>query len=101
MAHSQQSSKLKLTTSRPVRLGRDQNASPGLNEAGQAPSKDITSDKKMPVWNKGMPSVKPSKSYTDEELKAMHGISLVARSSNPGEKKEGRWDDVSFHSSEI
>lgn len=54
-------------------------------------------EKKAPVWNKGPAPVKSAKDYTDEELKAMHGISLVARNSNSaGAQKEGRWDDVSY-----
>ena len=109
---SHQSSKLKLTTSRQsssLRLNREQqNASPSATtttpEAAStgptAPTnhapKDPVPDKKLPVWNKGVPVLKPTKSYTDEELKAMHGISLVSRNSMPGEKKENRWDDVSL-----
>lgn len=97
-APSHQSSKLKLTTSRQssaFRLNRDQASSPSVSDQVQSTSKDVIVDKKAPVWNKGAAAAKPSKSYTDEELKAMHGISLVSRNSNPGERKEGRWDDVS------
>ncbi|CCG82033.1 protein of unknown function [Taphrina deformans PYCC 5710] len=41
-----------------------------------------------------MAPAKSAKDYTDDELKAMHGISLVSRNSNSaGLPKEGRWDD--------
>lgn len=97
---SSSASKLKLTTSRQsssLRLTRDSNASPGLSDAGAASTRDVPVEKKAPVWNKGPAPVKSAKDYTDEELKAMHGISLVARNSNSaGAQKEGRWDDVSY-----
>lgn len=95
-----QPSKLKLTTSRQstsLRLNRDQASSPGSNDQNQAPSSLSTAEKKAPVWNKGVAPAKSSKEYTDEELKAMHGISLVSRKSNASTgPKEGRWDDVSL-----
>lgn len=109
---SHQSSKLKLTTTRQssaLRLNREQNASPSATtntpEPGTAGSsnstnvavKDVAPEKKLPVWSKAVPVLKPTKSYTDEELKAMHGISLVSRNSAPGEKRENRWDDVRTH----
>lgn len=95
-----QPSKLKLTTSRQsasLRLNRDQTASPALNEQTPGPATYASMEKKAPVWNKGIVPTKSSKEYTDDELKAMHGISLVSRKSNTTTgQKEGRWDDVSF-----
>lgn len=95
---STQTSKLKLTTTRQtssLRLNRDQTSSPGLNDTNQGNGRDGAAEKKAPVWNKGLPASKSAKNYTDEELKAMHGISLVSRKSNSGAAtKEGRWDDV-------
>lgn len=96
-----QPSKLKLTTSRQssaLRLNREQNSSPGINDQSQTVAKDAAIERKAPVWNKGMAPVKSAKDYTDEELKAMHGISLVSRKSeNANVSKEGRWDDVCFY----
>lgn len=93
-------SKLKLTTSRhssALKLTRENSSSQGANDSSHTSTKDVTFDKKAPVWNKGMPARKSAKDYTDEELKAMHGISLVARNStSTGAPKEGRWDDVCF-----
>ncbi|BFZ56571.1 hypothetical protein PYCC9005_003618 [Savitreella phatthalungensis] len=49
---------------------------------------------KKPVWNTaGVPGGKSAKNYTDEELKAKHGISLVSRKSDRDTSKENRWDD--------
>lgn len=93
-----QNSKLKLTTLRQsssLRITRDQASSPSVND--QSPGIPSTSfaERKAPVWNKGVVPPKNSKEYTDEELKAMHGISLVSRKSNTASgTKEGRWDDV-------
>lgn len=98
-------SKLKLTTSRQsssLRTTRENNSTPNPNETGQSTPKDVSADRKAPVWNKGMAPAKSAKDYTDDELKAMHGISLVSRNSNSaGLPKEGRWDDVCAFVGEI
>ncbi|ORY81344.1 hypothetical protein BCR37DRAFT_387641 [Protomyces lactucae-debilis] len=89
-----QSSKLKFTTSRGSALRTTREASPvpssadGFNGSGTG---GVAGDKKAPVWNKGMPAKKSAKDYTDEELKAMHGISLVSRTVT--DTNHNRWDD--------
>jgi hypothetical protein len=89
-----QTSKLKFTTTRGSGLRSTREASPVPSSADGTPGAGLSStgEKKAPVWNKGMPVKKSAKDYTDEELKAMHGISLVSRTVT--DSSQNRWDDV-------
>ncbi len=87
--------KLKLTTMRAggmseLRMSRENSSSPQLAEGNSNSTSGAT-----PVWGRNMAPQKAVKDYTDEELKAMHGIHLASRiSADDPTNKDGRWDDV-------
>lgn len=92
-------SKLRLTTSKVQSslksISRENTPSPNFLER-QRKSTDTPQSDVLPVWGKRETKVKATHTYTDEELQAMHGISMASRIPAAHTEGQNRWDDVCY-----